>query len=217
MSGAENTNGEAVRWGVLSTAKIGLNAMIPGIQKSRNGHLAAIASRDVARAEAVAAREPAAKVYGSYEALLEDPEIEAVYIPLPNALHVEWTIRAAEHGKHVLCEKPLAPTAAAVRRVIEACDAAGVLLMEAFMYRFHPQIRWALEQLQQGRIGPARLVRSGFHFDISARPHDIRLQAGLAGGSLMDIGCYPLNFSRAVFAGPPVGAASHVVVMPRAE
>src|SRR5215470_10630557 len=116
MSGAENTNGEAVRWGVLSTAKIGLNAMIPGIQKSRNGHLAAIASRDVARAEAVAAREPAAKVYGSYEALLADPEIEAVYIPLPNALHVEWTIKAVEAGKHVLCEKPVGLNAEEARQ-----------------------------------------------------------------------------------------------------
>src|SRR5215468_9958765 len=103
MSSAEQTTEPAVRWGILGTAKIGLNAMIPGIQRSRNGRVAAIASRDVARAQAVAAREPEAKVYGSYEALLEDPEIEAVYIPLPNALHVEWTIRAAEHGKHVLC------------------------------------------------------------------------------------------------------------------
>src|SRR5262249_47755714 len=145
------------------------------------------------------------------------PEVEAVYIPLPNALHAEWTIRAAEHGKHVLCEKPLAPTADEVRRVIDACSAAGVLLMEAFMYRFHPQIRWALEQLRQGRIGPVQLVRSAFHFDISARPQDIRLQATLAGGSLMDIGCYPLNFSRAVFGGAPVGTAAHVVVMPGAE
>src|SRR5579885_709344 len=217
MSGAATTNAAAVRWGVLSTAKIGLNATIPGIQKSRNGRLAAIASRDLARAEAVAAREPGAKVYGSYDALLEDPEIEAVYIPLPNALHVEWTIRAAEHGKHVLCEKPLAPTAADVRRMIDACDRAGVLLMEAFMYRFHPQIRWALEQLRQGRIGDVRLVRSAFHFDISARPQDIRLQAALAGGSLMDIGCYPLNFARAVFGGAPVGAAAQVVVTPGAE
>jgi D-xylose 1-dehydrogenase (NADP+, D-xylono-1,5-lactone-forming) len=217
MAGAENTNGEAVRWGVLGTAKIGLNATIPGIQKSRNGRLAAIASRDIARAEAVAAREPGAKVYGSYEALLDDPEIEAVYIPLPNALHVEWTIRAAEHGKHVLCEKPLAPTAAEVRRMIDACTAAGVLLMEAFMYRFHPQTLWALELLRQGRIGQVQLVRSAFHFDISARPRDIRLQAALAGGSLMDIGCYPLNFSRAVFGGAPRGAAAHTVIMPGAE
>ncbi len=217
MSGAENTNGEAVRWGVISTAKIGLNAAIPGILKSRNGRLAGIASRDIARAEAVATREPGAKVYGSYEALLEDPEIEAVYIPLPNALHVEWTIRAAEHGKHVLCEKPLAPTAAEVRRVIDAANAAGVLLMEAFMYRFHPQIAWTLEQVQQGRIGPVRLIRSAFHFDISPRPHDIRLQAALAGGSLMDVGCYPLNFSRAVYGGPPIAAAARVEVMPGAE
>ena len=217
MSGAATTNAAAVRWGVLSTAKIGLNATIPGIQKSRNGRLAAIASRDIARAEAVAAREPGAKVYGNYEALLDDPDIEAVYIPLPNALHAEWAIRAAEHGKHVLCEKPLAPTAAEVRRVIDACDRAGVLLMEAFMYRFHPQIRWALEQIRQGRIGDVRLVRSAFHFDISARPQDIRLQAALAGGSLMDIGCYPLNFSRAVFGGAPAGAAAQVVVTPGAE
>jgi xylose dehydrogenase (NAD/NADP) len=217
MAGADVVNGDEVRWGVLGTGKIGLQAMIPGIRASRNGRLAAIASRDVARAEAVVAREPGAKVYGSYEALLDDPAVEAVYIPLPNALHVEWTVRAAERGKHVLCEKPLAPTAAEVRRVIDACNAAGVLLMEAFMYRLHPQIQWALEQLRQGSIGPVRLVRSAFHFDIGGRPRDIRLQAALAGGSLMDVGCYPLNFSRAVFGGPPRGAAAHAVVMPGAE
>ncbi len=202
----------ALRWGVLSAANIGVKAVLPAIAASSNGRLVAIGSRDIGRAERVAAHYPSAKVYSSYDAVLADPDVEAVYIPLPNSLHMEWTIRAAEAGKHVLCEKPLGLTAAEVERMMAACERAGVLLMEAFMYRFHPQIVWAREQLAAGEIGPVRMVRSSFAFDIRSRPGDIRLQGALGGGSLMDVGCYPLNFSRMIFGEAPRGVAATVDV-----
>lgn len=206
------TTADPVRWGVLSTAKIGLRAVIPAIAEASNARLVAIASRDQARAQAVAAGYPDARALESYDALLDDDEVEAVYIPLPNSMHVEWTIRAMEAGKHVLCEKPLGITADEVRRIRAASAETGRQVMEAFMYRFHPQIRWTLEQLAAGRIGDVRLVRSAFVFDLHSRPNDIRLQGKLGGGSLMDVGCYPLNFCRAVFGGPPHAIAARVVV-----
>ncbi len=155
---------------------------------------------------------PNLRIYGDYESLINDPDIEAVYIPLPNSLHAEWTIKALEAGKNVLCEKPLAVTVSRGASMVEAARTHGKLLMEAFMYRFHPQTIWALEQVHAGRIGPVKLVRSSFSFNIllPPRPHDIRLQAGLAGGSLMDVGCYPVNFCRAVFGHPPVAVAARV-------
>lgn len=211
MSGA-STSANRVRWGILSTANIGLKAMAPAIRASSNGQLIAIASRDRARAEQITAAEPGMRAYGTYAELLADPEVEAVYIPLPNSMHMEWTLRAAEQGKHVLCEKPLGVTSEEVRRMSAACKQAGVLLMEAFMYRFHPQIRWTLDHLATGAIGDVRLVRSGFAFDIRPRPENIRLQASLAGGSLMDIGCYPLNLCRAVFGGAPSSVAARAIV-----
>jgi predicted dehydrogenase len=197
---------------VLSTANIGIKAVIPAIHASSNGRLVALASRDLARAERVLAGDVGARAFGSYEALLDDSEVEAVYIPLPNSMHLEWAIRAAAKGKHVLCEKPLGTTPDEALRMIEACRAAGVLLLEAFMYRFHPQIRWTLDQLAADAIGPVRLVRSAFAFDIRTRPENIRLNASLGGGSLMDVGCYPLNFSRAVYGGPPRSVTAHVDV-----
>ncbi len=212
MTLSEQTADQPVRWGILSTANIGVKAVIPAIAASNNGRLAAIASRDLPRAEAVAARYPGMRAHGSYEALLADPNVEAVYISLPNALHAEWTIRAAAAGKHVLCEKPLGATPDEVRAMSEARRTAGVLLMEAFMYRFHPQIRWALEQIAAGAVGPVRLVRGAFAFDIRSSPGNIRLQAALAGGSLMDVGCYPLNFARAVYSASPLAVAARAVV-----
>ena len=212
MTLSEQTADQPVRWGILSTANIGVKAVIPAIAASNNGRLAAIASRDLAtrrgggralarHARARQLRSPARR-----------PQVEAVYISLPNALHAEWTIRAAAAGKHVLCEKPLGATPAEVRAMSEARRTAGVLLMEAFMYRFHPQIRWALEQIAAGAVGPVRLVRGAFAFDIRSSPGDIRLQAALAGGSLMDVGCYPLNFSRAVYSASPLAVAARAVV-----
>jgi predicted dehydrogenase len=132
-------------------------------------------------------------------------------------MHAEWAIRALEAGKHVLCEKPLGITPDEVRRIRAASEQANRWVMEAFMYRFHPQIRWALEQVAAGRIGAARMVRSSFVFDLHSRPGDIRLQGALGGGSMMDVGCYPLNFCRAVFGGPPREIAAHVIVPPGGE
>jgi predicted dehydrogenase len=208
MAEAIQTSGELIRWGVISSANIGVKAVIPAIQASRNGRLVAIGSRDLARAERVALRERGARAYGSYEALIEDPDVDAVYIPLPNAQHLEWSIRALQAGKHVLCEKPLGLTADEVRRMFDASEQHGALLMEAFMYRFHPQIAWAREQVSAGRIGPVRLVRSAFVFDIRSNPENIRLKASLGGGSLMDVGCYPLSLCRVFFDGAPLRAVA---------
>ena len=214
---ASGRRDDPVHWGVLSTAKIGVRAVIPAIAEASNAQLVAIASRDITRAEAVAANYPGVRALDSYEALLGDSEIEAVYIPLPNSLHVEWTIRALAAGKHVLCEKPLGVTAEEVRRIRAASEQADRWVMEAFMYRFHPHIRWTLEQLAAGRIGAVKLVRSAFVFDLQSRPNDIRLQGTLGGGSLMDVGCYPLNFCRAVFGGAPREVAARVIVPPGGE
>ena len=197
-----------IGWGVLSSANIGAKAVIPAIQASRNGRLVAIGSRDLARAERIALREPGARAYGSYDALLEDPEVDAVYIPLPNAQHLEWTIKALRAGKHVLCEKPLGLTADEARQMFDASEASGKLLMEAFMYRFHPQIIWAREQVTAGRIGAVRLIRSAFVFDIRNAPDNIRLKASLGGGSLMDVGCYPLSLARVFFEAAPTRAVA---------
>src|SRR5207248_8337509 len=135
-----------VRWGVLSVANIGVKRVIPAILASANGELAAVASRNPERAQELFASTPGVRIYGDYESLVNDPEIEAIYNPLPNSLHAEWSIRAMEAGKHVLCEKPLAVTAKQGTRMVEVARDNGVLLMEAFMYRFHPQTVWALEQ-----------------------------------------------------------------------
>jgi predicted dehydrogenase len=203
---------EPVRWGILGVARIGMRAVIPAMLAASNARVVALASRDQARAEAAVTELPGARAYGSYEALLEDPEIEAVYIPLPNGLHAEWVTRAAAAGKHVLCEKTLGMTPDETRAMVGACERAGVLLMEAFMYRHHPQIEWALAQVAAGRVGEVQLVRAGFGFNIAGRPDDIRLVAALGGGSLLDVGCYALNFARAVYGRGPVSAAAQVVV-----
>jgi predicted dehydrogenase len=206
------THADPVRWGVLSVANIGVKRVIPAMLASSNGQLAAVASRNLHRAQELFAHIPQVRIYGAYESLLEDPEIEAVYIPLPNSMHAEWSIRALDAGKHVLCEKPLAVTAAQGATMVEVAQANDRLLMEAFVYRFHPQTLWTLEQVQAGRIGTIKLVRASFAFYVMLppRPKEIRLQAALAGGSLMDVGCYPVNFCRAVFDHPPIAVAARV-------
>lgn len=201
-----------VRWGVLSLANIGVKRVIPAIMASPGEMLVAVASRDPQRAQQLFGSIPNVRIYGNYESLIDDPDVEAVYIPLPNSLHAEWTIRALQAGKNVLCEKPLAVTTEQATTMAETARAAGKLLMEAFMYRFHPQIIWTLEQVHAGRIGAVKLVRSSFSFNIliPPRPHDIRLQAALAGGSLMDVGCYPVNFCHALYRQTPVAVAARV-------
>ncbi len=200
-----------VRWGILSTANIGVKFVAPAIVASSNGRLVAVGTRNPGLVKELFTFAPDMRVDGDYENLIHDPEIEAIYNPLPNGLHAEWSIKAMEAGKHVLCEKPLSVTAEEGAAMAQVARANGVLLMEAFMYRFHPQTVWALEQVAAGLIGRVRLVRSSFAFEIRrGRPNNIRIQATLAGGSLMDVGCYPVNLCRAVYGHAPIAVAARV-------
>jgi D-xylose 1-dehydrogenase (NADP+, D-xylono-1,5-lactone-forming) len=194
-----------MRWGILSTANIGRAAVIPAIQSSKNGEVAAVASRDAQKGAEFAARMGIPKAYNSYSALLDDPEIEAVYIPLPNSLHYEWTIKAAQAGKHILCEKPLALSAAQCHEMHAAAKEGGVLLMEAFMYRFHPRTEKVIEWVRAGALGSLQMIQSSFTFKLT-NPDNIRLRADLGGGALMDVGSYCVNLSRTLAGEEPVAA-----------
>jgi predicted dehydrogenase len=196
---SENT----LRWGVISTANIGRKRVNPAIQASTNGALIAVASRDASRAKAFAEEGGISRFYGSYEELLADPEIDAVFNHLPNSLHKEWTIRAAESGKHILCEKPMAVSPEECEEMAAAAAANGVKLMEAFMYRFHPRVAQVRELLDSGLIGELKQIRSTFTFKLD-RPKDIRWDRDLGGGALMDVGCYCVNVSRLFFGKEPV-------------
>ncbi len=192
----------ALRWGLLSTARIN-RSIIPVLRGSDRHALLAVASRSRDAVQAYAAEWGIPRGYDSYEALLADPEIDAVYNPLPNALHAEWTIRAVRAGKHVLCEKPLAISVAEVDAVSAAADQAGAVVMEAFMYRHHPQARQLKELVREGAIGDVRLIRSAFTFTLT-RPGDVRLVAALGGGSLWDVGCYPVSIARYLVGREPI-------------
>jgi predicted dehydrogenase len=196
------TNGK-IRWGILSTANIGRAAVIPAIQASRNGEAVVVASRDLEKAQAFAARLNIPKAYGSYEALLEAGDIDAVYIPLPNSMHHSWMIKAAEMGRHILCEKPLGLNAQECLEMEAAANWHNVKLMEAFMYRFHPCTQKVLEIVQSGALGELRLIHSAFTFRLT-RPDNIRLKPELGGGALMDVGCYCVNISRTLAGAEPV-------------
>ena len=191
-----------VSWGVLSTANIGVEKVIPAMQASDLSRVTAIASRSEENARSVADELGIEKAYGSYEALLADHAIEAVYIPLPNHLHLEWTLAAAEAGKHILCEKPIAMTSHEARRMIDACESAGVLLMEAFMYRLHPMWLKVSELLEAGAIGDLRSVQTTFSY-FNDDPSNIRNIPEVGGGSLYDIGCYAVNTARFLFGTEP--------------
>lgn len=191
-----------VRWGVLGAAAIALKKVIPGMQQSELCDIAAIASRDIGRAKAVAERLHIAKAYGSYEELLADPEIEVIYNPLPNHLHAPWSIRAAEAGKHVLCEKPISLSMAETRKLIAVRDRTGVKIGEAFMVYLHPQWRRAKELVESGAIGELRAIIGAFSY-FNRDPNNIRNMADIGGGGLMDIGCYPITTSRLLFGREP--------------
>lgn len=195
-----------LRWGVLGTASIALRRMIPALRRSRAGRVVAVASRDAGRARETAERFAIPRAHGSYDTLLADPEVDAVYIPLPNTLHRPWTERAAAAGKHVLCEKPLGVDAADAAAAAAACAGAGVVLQEAFMYRFHPQIERLQALLRAGAIGEPWLVRVAFSFGVAAP--NIRLEATLGGGGLLDVGCYGVNISRLILGEPQRAFAS---------
>ena len=196
-----------VRWGVLGAADIAVKQVIPAMQRGRQCRIVAIASRDLRKAEAAARELGIPRAYGSYEALLADAEIEAVYNPLPNHLHVPWSIHAAEAGKHVLCEKPIACSASEARALLAVRERTGVLIGEAFMVRVHPQWLRVRELIAAGRIGELRLVLG--HFSYYRRdPDDVRSKVEYGGGVLLDIGCYPVTLSRWLFGAEPVEVAA---------
>jgi predicted dehydrogenase len=196
---------EKVRWGVLGAANIAVKKVIPGMQKGSRAEVAAIASRDLGRAREAAQKLGVSRAYGSYEDLLADPRIDAVYNPLPNHLHIPWSIRAAEAGKHVLCEKPISLTAAEATQLIAVRDRTGMKIGEAFMVRTHPLWLRAREIVRSGEIGDLRAIMSAFSY-FNRDPKNIRNIFEIGGGGIMDIGCYPITMSRFLFQREPARA-----------
>src|SRR5271165_5422581 len=193
---------KVVRWGVLGVANIAVKKVIPAMQKGRLTEVTAIASRDSSKAGEAARHLGIPKAYGSYEELLADPEIDAVYNPLPNHLHVPWSIKAAQAGKHVLCEKPIALSAAEARALIRARDASGVLMGEAFMVKTHPQWLRVREIVRAGELGEVRSIQAAFSY-FNRDPANVRNVPAYGGGGLMDVGCYPITMSRFLFGHEP--------------
>ncbi len=196
----------SLRWGIFGPGRIAPR-MVRAVAGSPRAELVAVASRDVDRAAAFAARHAIARSFGSYEALLAAPEVDVVYVALPNHLHAEWTIRALEAGKHVLCEKPLALTVDQVDAIGAACERTGRLAVEGFMYLHHPQILRAVELARGGALGRLELVNGTFSFFLT-HPGDPRAEPSMGGGSLWDVGCYPVSLSRRIAGEEPdrVGA-----------
>lgn len=209
---------EKLNWGVLGNATIARVCVIPAIQKSRNGIVSALASRSPQQADAVVAKNHIARLYGDYHALIEDQAIEAIYIPLPNHLHHEWTLKALAADKHVLCEKPLACSTRQAEEMAAAAQHAGRLLMEGFMYRYHPRSRQICKLVRSGRIGTPRLVRSAFCYHMAAKdyenPHNARLKPEMGGGALLDVGCYGVSVARWLMNAEPVQVQCQAVYHP---
>ncbi len=199
-----------LRWGILSTARIAREKVIPAIQASTSGLVTAIASRSIERARTIARLHGIGSAYGSYEALLESAEVDAVYIPLPNHLHVDWTIRCLASNKHVLCEKPIGLNAADTRRLLEASARHPHLFVaEAFMYRHHPQWQMARNLVSRGLVGKIRMIHSFFTY-YNIDPGNIRNQFQMGGGALMDIGCYNVSLSRYLFGREPIRVCASI-------
>src|ERR1700721_2524554 len=195
-------NQRKVKWGVLGAANIALKKVIPGMQQGEWSEITGIASRDLKKAQEAARSLGIAKAYGSYEELLADPEIEAIYNPLPNHLHVPWSIKAAEAGKHVLCEKPIGLNVAEAKALLSARDRTGVKIGEAFMVRTHPQWLRTRELIRSGRIGELRSIIGAFSY-FNRDPANIRNVLDWGGGGIYDIGCYPITTSRFIFGEEP--------------
>jgi predicted dehydrogenase len=203
-----------IRWGILGCAGIAERAFIPGVLRSRNGALGAIAARDPSRAGDWARRFGFVRAHRTYQDLIDDPAIDAVYNPLPNDLHAEWSIRALRAGKHVLCEKPMALNAPEVRAMIEAAGTGGALIMEGFMYKFHPQTERAIELIRRGAIGTVRSVHSSFTFRFERESGNYRWSPAHGGGALYDVGCYTISVARLVFDAEPTAVAAAARVDP---
>jgi len=198
---------DKIRWGVLSTSRHAAATWIPACQASQRGEVVAVASRDAGRARQYADEHGIPRSFGDYESLLASPDVDAVYIPLPNHLHKEWTIKAAGAGKHVLCEKPLGLDAAQAEEMVAACHAAGVTLAEAFQWRHHPHAERTRELLRDGAIGDLRLIEAGFTFPLG-RDGDVRWDPAKGGGALYDVGCYPVALARYVTGGEPLSVTA---------
>ncbi len=192
-----------IRWGILSTANIGTEKVIPAMQQCKHGEVVAIASRTLASAQEAAKKLNIPTAHGSYEALLADPNIDAIYNPLPNHLHVPWSKKALEAGKHVLCEKPIALSSTEAQELLDfSKNYPNTKIMEAFMYRFHPQWQKAKELVDTGQIGELKTIQSFFSY-MNTDPNNIRNMADIGGGGLMDIGCYNISLSRFIFNDEP--------------
>lgn len=201
---------ENVRWGILSTANIG-RRVIPAIHASSNGVVAAVCSRSLQTAQSFAQQQDIPRALGSYKELIADPNIDAIYIPLPNSLHAKWSIKCAEAGKPTLCEKPFASDAAEAQSIVDAFERHGVLLAEAFMYRFHPQHARVKEIIAAGGIGELQIINCSFTFPVSNQTN-IRLSKALAGGGLMDVGCYCVNLMRFMTGEEPENVTATAIV-----
>lgn len=204
---------DKIRWGIISTANIARGAVIPAIKASRNGVVYAVASRDLSRAQAFADELGIEKAYGSYEELLADPNVDAIYNPLPNDGHVPWSIAAAKAKKPTLCEKPLALDAAQAQEAVDAFKAEDVLLAEAFMYRYHPQHQQVRDLIANGTLGKLTIINASFTYAMSFEEEaNVRLKPGMGGGGLLDIGCYCVNVIRMMAGEEPDSVSGHVTI-----
>lgn len=203
-----------VRWGILSTASIGKRSVIPGIQESKRNVVEAVASRSLENARAFADELGIPKAYGSYEELLNDPAIDAVYIPLPNHLHKEWTLKAAKAGKHILCEKPIALDETEAKEMIVACKNAGVILAEAYMYRHQKRYDDIKTLIHSGEIGDIRSIHGVFTFNGAQDTGNIRFTKEWGGGSIYDVGCYPISAARFLLDEEPSAVTAHAFFSP---
>jgi predicted dehydrogenase len=206
---------ETVKWGVVGLGSIA-NRVLKGIQGEPTAKVVAAGSRNLEKARAFCSEHHVPRAYGSYEAVLEDPEVELVYVALPNHLHAEWTMKAAAAGKHVLCEKPFAMNLAEAKRVVSFCRKKGVFLMEAFMYRCHPQMAKLREIIHSGRLGEVRVINAGFSYG-GINEDNCRMMLSEGGGGLMDVGCYPISFARMVAGSEPVECRAVAVVGARSR
>lgn len=206
---------EKVRWGILGCANIAVKAVIPAIQQSETGTVVAIASRERSKAEETAVELGLGRAWGSYEELVADPGVDAIYIPLPNHLHTPWAIRAAQAGKHVLCEKPIALDEGEAREMASACAAAGVVFAEAFMYRFHPRYDRIKEIIDSGEIGTIRGMHASFRYDGSQKSDNVRWYRDMGGGGIYDVGCYCISSARLLLGREPEAVTAQAFFSPR--